>query len=355
MDSKLSPALPKRTAASASSSSSTLPASVSGFAVLPIAYSSTATHILYARKHSNSQHKDIKGKQREKATILPAGRTLFLVNVPPDATERELALLFKACGTVERVIFSTRTTGALQQEQLVDIEDDSASEDERVTDPGESQDEEEIAQRPKKKRKVIKPEGPQVVPLPSPSIRILRRTGHTAYLIFLDESSLERALKPPQKPYTWPVDKETPHGPAHYASLYASLRPPLDVVRAHADSWMEAFEYGQAKKRQESKYHKGEAIVDEDGFTLVTRGGAYGKTLGGEVGVASKQFQVEQAGGGSGKRRRKDKKEKKEKEAFYAFQIHEKKRREIIDLKKKFEEDKAKIEKLKESRKFKPY
>ena len=28
---------------------------------------------------------------------------------------------------------------------------------------------------------------------------------------------------------------------------------------------------------------------------------------------------------------------------------------EIIDLKKKFEEDKAKIEKLKQSRKFKPY
>ena len=38
-------------------------------------------------------------------------------------------------------------------------------------------------------------------------------------------------------------------------------------------------------------YKKGEAIMGEDGFTPVTRGGAYGKTLGGGVGVASKKFQ----------------------------------------------------------------
>ncbi|KAI0673778.1 ribosomal RNA-processing protein 7-domain-containing protein [Trametes maxima] len=339
----------------ASSSSSTLPPSVSGFAVLPIVYSATATHILYARKHSTPLRQGTKGKQRETAATLPAGRTLFLVNVPPDATERELALLFKACGTVERVVFSIGTGIGPQQEELVDDEDDSASEDEQVADSGESQDE-ETDQRPKKKRKVAKPEGPQIFPLPSPSIRVLRRTGHTAYVVFLDESSLERALKPPQKSYAWPVDKQTPLGLAHYTSLYSALRPPLDVVRAHADSWMEAFEHERSQKRQESKYNKGEAVVDEDGFTLVTRGGAYGKTLGGGVGVASKQFQAEQGGGGGGgKRRRKDKKEKKEKEAFYAFQVHERKRKEIIDLKKKFEEDRAKIEKLKESRKFKPY
>ncbi|TFY74034.1 hypothetical protein EWM64_g9977 [Hericium alpestre] len=58
------------------------------------------------------------------------------------------------------------------------------------------------------------------------------------------------------------------------------------------------------------------------------------------------------AGGGGGKRKRK---EKQEKTGFYAFQQHEKKRKELMDLKKRWEEDKAKVEKLKSSRKFRPY
>ncbi|KAI0658550.1 ribosomal RNA-processing protein 7-domain-containing protein [Cubamyces menziesii] len=340
-----------------SSSSSSLPASVSGFTVLPIAYSASATHVIYARAHSAPKQKNGKGKGKEKTAALPEGRTVFLVNVPPDATERELTVLFKSCGTVERVVFSTGGSGIASQPEEV-IENDEDSEDEEQGEDGaesQGEEDEEADSRPKKKRKVAEPEGPKVVPLPSHSLRTLRRTGHTAYVVFLDSSSLERALKPPQKPYAWPVDKEAPHGLAHYTALYSALRPPLDVVRAHADSWMEAFEHEQAKKKQESKYRKGEAIVDEDGFTLVTRGGAYGKTLGGGVGVASKQFQEEQAGGTGSKRRRKEKKEKKEKEAFYAFQIHEKKRKELIDLKAKFEEDRAKIEKLRQTRKFKPY
>ncbi|PIL37511.1 hypothetical protein GSI_01205 [Ganoderma sinense ZZ0214-1] len=362
----------KQAAASTSTAStSSLPTTISGFTVLPVAYSPSVTHIIYARAHSVPKQKNAKGKQKE----LPEGRTLFLVNVPPDATERELTMLFKSCGTVERVVFSTDGGSSEAEDSMNGDEDEDedegegeGGEEESGDDEGsdsEDEDEEDRHPRPKKKRKISEPEAPKVVPLPSVPLRTFRRTGHTAYVVFLDGSSLARALKPPAKPYAWPIDRETPLGLEHYKALYAALRPPLDVVRAHADSWMEAFEHEQAKKRQESQYKKGEAIVDDDGFTLVTRGGAYGKTLGGGVGVASKRFMNEQAGAGAGggaatgtgpggKRHRK-KKEKNEKDAFYAFQIHEKKRKEIVDLKKKFEEDKAKIEKLKQSRKFKPY
>ncbi|TBU22129.1 ribosomal RNA-processing protein 7-domain-containing protein [Dichomitus squalens] len=362
MGSSSSPAKQKQKRAIASTStasSSSLPTTVSGFTVLPIAYSSTTIHIIYARAHSVAKQKNAKGKQKEE---LPEGRTLFLVNVPPDATERELTVLFKSCGTVERVVFSTGGTSA--QQDTAEDEDESGDEGEEggvgsgSEEPSGSDDEEDGEARPKKKRKISQPEGPKVVPLPSIPLRTFRRTGHTAYVVFLDSSSLARALKPPTKRYPWPIDRETPLGLEHYKALYSALRPPLDVVRAHADSWMEAFEHEQAKKRQESQYRKGEAIVDEDGFTLVTRGGAYGKTLGGGVGVASKRFMGEQVAGaasGAGSKRHRKKKDKKEKDAFYAFQVHEKKRKEIVDLKKKFEEDKAKIEKLKQSRKFKPY
>jgi ribosomal RNA-processing protein 7 len=131
---------------------------------------------------------------------------------------------------------------------------------------------------------------------------------------------------------------------------YDNERPPLDTIKAHADSFMERFEFDLSKSKQAAKYRKGEAIVDEDGFTLVTRGGAYGQTLGGGVGVASRKFMLT---GKTGSRRKKDK--KKEKDVFYAFQKAEKQRKAILDLKKNFEADKERVEKLKESRRFKPY
>jgi len=177
----------------------------------------------------------------------------------------------------------------------------------------------------------------------------LYATGGLAYIIFLDSSSLDRAVNSLSKPRPWPTTEE-PTGLAHYLALYGSLRPPLDVVQEHADTYIEAYEYELAKARQKSQYRKGEAIVDEDGFTLVTRGGAYGQTLGGGIAVASKKFQ--QTGQ---TRTRNNKKEKKGKEGFYAFQKAEKQRKELLDLKRRWEEDKAKVEKLKASRRFNPY
>jgi ribosomal RNA-processing protein 7 len=104
-------------------------------------------------------------------------------------------------------------------------------------------------------------------------------------------------------------------------------------VRAHADSAIARFDFDLAAwktaLRRESKYKKGEALVDEDGFTLVVRGGAYGQAVGGGVGVASRKFMDEHVKGVHGKEsrsKRKRHKEGKEKGSFYAFQIHEKKR-----------------------------
>ncbi|TCD61962.1 Ribosomal RNA-processing protein 7 [Steccherinum ochraceum] len=325
---------------------------IAGFTPLrvPNASSSTpSTHIIYARLHSGSKKASRKGKE----AVLPEGRTLFLVNVPPDATERELVLFFKHAGTVERVIFD----GDSGDEQVENVEDEDDSDEDGEGEVEEEDAEAEEDSQPRKKRKTgkgaAKPTAPEVILLPPRPSRTFRKTGGTAHVIFTDDSSISRALAPSKKDRPWPTDPESPVGLAHYAALHASLRPPLDVVKAHADSYMELFDFEQAKKKQQSKYRKGEAIVDDDGFTLVTRGGAYGQTVGGGVGVASKKFQSE-VRQGNGKRHR-SKKDPQEKEAFYAFQIHEKKRNDLIELRQKWEEDKAKIEKLKSSRKFKPY
>jgi ribosomal RNA-processing protein 7 len=252
----------------------------------------------------------------DSSKILPDGRTLFLVNVPPDATEREIVLFFKKSGTVEKVVFDFDV-----KEPDNDV-DDSEDEGEPLKETQE-EDPETPGEEHKGRLRTVKDkkEIPILIPLPSQPVRRLRKTGLTAHVVFLDSSSLDLALASTSKPRPWPVSSEEPSGLSHYRSLYESLRPPLDSVKAYSDSSIELYEYELAKKKQKSKYRKGEAIVDDDGFTLVTRGGAYGQTLGGGVSVASKRFQRS----GETTRNRNLKKEK-EKEGFYTFQKAEKQR-----------------------------
>lgn len=290
------------------------PFSISGFTVLPVLYNKSATHCIYARVHEQA-----KVKARD---TLPGGRTLFLVNVPPDATERQLSLFFNYAGTVERVEFHGDPTVDVPEEEDVSMSsgDDGEVEQDMEVDHGIPQ-----SQKTKKKSKENHKKGPpEVVPLPTVPLRTLRRSGQNCHVVFLDSSSAESTLASSyiQKPRAWPSDPEVPTGLSHYLAQYDAARPPLDVIREHARTAIDLYDYQKEKDRQKSKYKKGEAIVDEDGFTLVTRGGAYGKTLGGGVAVADKKFVAEASKG----KRAKKKKEKKEKEAFYAFQLHEKKR-----------------------------
>jgi ribosomal RNA-processing protein 7 len=286
---------------------------IGDFLVLTTSYSSQATHYLYIRAHAS----------RTASDDFPTDRTLFLVNVPPDSTERELTTLFSACGAIDRVKFGG-------QETFPELEDDFTSCDEEgeptVEENTIMQEDEDATKTSKNLKRDKRQPLPRVIPLPTVALRHMRRTGGTAHIIFTSPKGLSAALSLPSTSektrLMWPKFKATsvaePSGLAHYKAKYRALRPPLGTVREHADSSMEVFEYRQAlASKRNSKYKKGEAIVDEDGFTLVTRGGAYGRTLGGGVRVASKKF-VEES-----KAQRK-KKKTMSKEGFYAFQTREK-------------------------------
>jgi ribosomal RNA-processing protein 7 len=290
--------------------------------------------MLYIRAHVGAPSRNVTKME------WPEDRTIFMVNVPPDATEREIVLLFKSCGTIEKVAFD-----ADGPSNNADMDDDTDRDSDEESDAAPSQSQ---AQKQRKSnassattdQSTSRGQRPKVTPLPVVPLRSLRRTGHTAHILFLDASSCSRALAlahPGSKPVLWPtnVDTESPRGLSHYIKRYESARPSLDAVRAHVDTAIAQFDFDLAARkaalRRESKYKKGEAVVDEDGFTLVVRGGAYGQAVGGGVGVASRKFMDEYAKGIHGKAqeskgRRKRHKEGKEKAAFYAFQIHEKKR-----------------------------
>ena len=296
-----------------------IPKKIGDFLILTVSYSPQATHYLYIRAHAS----------RTASDDLPTDRTLFLVNIPPDSTERELITLFSTCGAIDKVKFGG-------QEALPELDDNFTSCDEEdepaIEEDNLMQEDQDATKISKNIKREKKRPPPKVIPLPTVALRHMRRAGGTAHIVFTSTQGLSAALSLPSTSTSdtaclmWPKFKASsaaePSGLAHYKAKYRALRPPLVAVREHADSSMEVFEYRQSlESKRNSKYKKGEAIVDEDGFTLVTRGGAYGQTLGGGVGVASKKFMKEIKGDGS---RRKKKKKIASKEGFYAFQLREK-------------------------------
>jgi ribosomal RNA-processing protein 7 len=310
-----------------------LPDKIADFTVLPVLYKKSTSHALYLRQH-------ITKLRGEKAVPLPNGRTLFVVNIPPDATERELTLFFKPCGTVERVVidrdaWSPEAYGPLEDSEDEDVEGEGVVEEEAAADSDDSTHRRKKRKLSKRKQK-SRGAPPQVTALPQLELplRTFRHTGSSAHVIFTDSSSLSRALSLPtssSSPPIWPPTTAAiaPFGLTHYVALHKTQRPPLPDVKAHADSFLEVFEYNKALSKQRSEYRRGEAVVDADGFTLVTRGGAYGTTLGGGVGVASKRFMKDLEDGQEEKsgNRGKKKPKKHEKDGFYKFQLHEQKRK----------------------------
>jgi ribosomal RNA-processing protein 7 len=310
-----------------------LPEKIADFIVLPLLYSKSTQHIAYLKEHTSKPGSG-------KAALFPNGRTLFIVNIPPDATERELTLLFKSCGHVERIVIQSHTWSPEAYGPLENSEEEDealeATEEAAVADDSDDSAHRRKRRKLSKKKNKNKGPPPQVVALPQPELplRTLHHSGSSAHVIFTDTVSIPRALalgSASSNLRAWPPTAGTvsPWGLEHYAALYDAQRPSLRDVKAHADTFLEVYEYNKALTKQKSEYKKGDAIVDEDGFTLVTRGGAYGKTLGGGVGVATKQFMKEAhtSEKATSSKRSKKKPKTHEKDDFYKFQSHEKKRK----------------------------
>jgi ribosomal RNA-processing protein 7 len=105
------------------------------------------------------------------------------------------------------------------------------------------------------------------------------------------------------------------------------------------------FEEMEESMRQEALSKRN--MPDADGFVTVTRARGRRNTNKDGSGGSATAVSVEQA------------KDLKPKEHalmdFYRFQMRENKRNQLVDLRRKFEEDKLKIEDLKKKRKFKPF
>ncbi|ORY98718.1 SSU rRNA processing protein [Syncephalastrum racemosum] len=175
----------------------------------------------------------------------------------------------------------------------------------------------------------------QSTSVPSPLRRLLH-SGSAAHVVFESADDLASILTMTDSHRSWKPSKKSkaelePLGFARYLHKYDVCRP--TDMWAQVEKCYTKFDTHEYERERDVK-DKAEQM-DDDGFTVVVRKRA--------------PLAVEQTEAAL------PKKKKSELKDFYRFQFREKKQTELQDLRKKFEEDKEKIAKLKQARKFKPY
>ncbi|KAG0236488.1 Ribosomal RNA-processing protein 7 [Actinomortierella wolfii] len=305
---------------------------------------SNVLHYLYFKKHESPKHDEHK---------TPKGRTLFVLNVPVDSTEDHFRQLFKPYGRVVSVHFLDHR---FQDLHLTKEEREEQEELERLEREAElaAQKAEQAAAK-KAGKKGGKNQQKQQQPQSESSIiqrRRILRTATQAYVVFLEEQELNKVLQIKKKKRTWittGADGEQDSklldtlGLNKWIQEYRARRPnPVDL-QLKVDDYMEKFERSEYEAQQAALARVN--MVDEDGFTLVTTAGKKGSNTDGVITVqAARAEDVKNI-----------KPKKKELQDFYRFQMREAKRDKLVELRRKFEEDKQKIEHLKATRRFKPY
>ncbi|CAI2176959.1 7771_t:CDS:2 [Funneliformis geosporum] len=267
------------------------------FKILPIEMSSpnttsfTSIHYCYFKSHESRSN-------NSSINILPPDKTLFISNLPIDSTETHIKHLFQECGVIDRIIFN----GVVKDDEfLINVINEN--------------------------RNFLLPDS-------------------SAHVIFQKSEGLKNALQMTKKKRIWTIkDEEIPSLGLSIGWLrdYRLHRPVQIKLQEEVDEYMVKFEEAELERRKtlEEKLNQ----PDEDGFITVTRVGRRNVNTDGTITVtAAKADEIKNL-----------KPKNKELTDFYRFQMREVKRNKLIDLRKKFEEDKEKIAKLKASRRFKPY
>ena len=288
---------------------------VDGFAVLPIelppssVLSTPSKHYIYLKPHDPS---------------LPdpnAARSLFVANIPVTATELHFRHLFAtqlAAGRVERVESS-------------DLPNIPWADDAKLN-----------AKNGRKRKRITEEDLQielQVHQLPAVWERTHHTSGSYAVVVFVDRQSMEAGLKAAKKAVKLSLRIVWGHGvedklfglqryKAHNHSQYVQRKELLQSV----DSYMSAYsKMEEARTRADAKKRQ---MPDEEGFVTVTKG-----TRGGVVRMEdAKELGEKQTAKSKGL------------DNFYRFQMRERRKEEQGEFLRKFEEDKRRIDEMKERR-----
>lgn len=249
------------------------------------------TRQLFIQKHNVRKLSDDK----------PIGKTLLVINVPPYINEVQLRSAFQSLGTIENVFLS-------------EISGEHKSDDQQSN---------SIEKQTRYFRKTIEIVGFKM-----------------AYIVFKLTKSVEKALK--LSKVTIESNEDGSHlctGITKWTKNYMDTLIDEAELQAEVNEYMKAFDEREHEERLEAK----KTEVDDDGWTVVKRGKTGGGFQQKESILKALEDKIEKG------------KEKKEFNNFYAFQIRQSKQKHIVSLRKKFAQDKLKIEAMKKARRFKPF
>ncbi|PVU91537.1 hypothetical protein BB561_004358 [Smittium simulii] len=334
---------------------------VNGYIAVPLSFSAgSKQHYIYVKKHSEESKTSV-----DQEPI--AFKKLFVLNLPVDATEAKIKALFKQLGGcfVHRVVFSAKLGSNIfmrEAEQAVpDVQDTLA----------EQKSTKQLNKTAKAKLKQQREQKLLEAQLQPVQFGHLLESGNNAHIEFIDESHASKALSLLEalknntsdiklggkkkknitsKSLLWPSPQND--APSEYVGLqrylfeYRGLRPPSELLRQELSSYMEKFEaFGYQLERQRVAASENRGVPDEDGFITVSHSKHKKDSTTFAPSANSSYF--------SSKIEEKDKSASKLN--FYRYQIRETKKSDAVQLKHKFEQDKAKIIKMRSNRKFNPY
>lgn len=302
---------------------------VADYTILPLtilalpAFPTQSKHYVYIRPHA------------PKLPDPDSERSLFVANIPIDASEEEIRSLFTkqlGGGRVERVDFESSIHSYRTRNQQLG----QGKKEDGV-----------IARAPKSKKRKrddaeVAAEGvieDEETRLPLTWEEEIRSSGSSAVVVFVDRASakgamreIERVVKKPTE-ILWECRQGL--GEKRYQTHYTLTFPPKPILQKSINAYLSAFTRAEtARNRLRARQR---AVPDEDGFITVVRGGRTGPARLEEAEAAKEKLEER-------------KKKRGAKEDFYRFQVREKRKEREGELRRKFEQDRRKVAEMRERR-----
>ncbi|KAH7390868.1 ribosomal RNA-processing protein 7-domain-containing protein [Phaeosphaeria sp. MPI-PUGE-AT-0046c] len=280
-----------------------------------------AKHYIYVKPHAPS----IPSASDE--------RSLFVANIPIDATENNVRALFVdqlgGC-MVERVEFDSPIPAHPLHKRW-------------KADKHEKQDGESRGKKRKRNEEALVAEGvveDEDSALPSIWPGELRRSGSGAVVIFVDKKSARGAMKEifravkENKAIHW-RSGDAPLGAERYRKHNELTYPTPTSLQASLNAYLTQFNALEVLRNKHRKTAR--SVPDEEGFVTVTRGGRAGPARVEEAERKKEELEAR-------------KKKNAVKDDFYRFQNREKRKEQEMGLRRRFEEDQKRVERMREGR-----
>ncbi|KZM22141.1 uncharacterized protein EKO05_0003843 [Ascochyta rabiei] len=311
----------KRKAPSAVADFTVLPLTLPALSGLPASHEETQ-HYLYIKPHEPSTH------------TATAERSLFVANIPVDASESNVRALFAeqlGGARVESVEFDASVPARplhkrWKQEKRGDGEDEAESRGKKRK----RNDTEVVAEG-------VVEDGESALPALWGSE--VRRSGSAAVVVFVDKRSARGALKEVQsavqsgRTVAW--KRASGLGVERYKAHLQRTHPSASALQSSINAYLSQFTSVEQTRAKLLKHAR--TVPDEDGFVTVTRGGRAGPARIEEA--EKKQAELEERRKNNGV-----------KDDFYRFQNREKRKEAEVNLRKRFDEDRRRVERMRERR-----